>query len=333
MSVKSHRQLRHEIEQNELADWLGERLEALKPHATAITLGLVLILAIVLGSIYYFGSEGSASSAQWAEYFAAFNDREPEVALEKLLSEQPGTVVGLWAAQSLGDMNLARGSGLMFSDREKAKEHLDKAEAYFKRVESGTQDTMLVSRARLGLGKVYESLARPKEALKYYEMVAQAQKDTAIGKAADRAAARMRDSRNVELLAWFAKEEPKKPAGMPGPGRIPGMPDDLPDQPDISFPGSDASGLGSPGPGVPGLGLDGIGTGTPEAPEPGLPQPGAALPDSTPPEATPPAEPKGETPPPAAETPAPEPADADAKPPASPEATPPAPASPADQPE
>lgn len=323
MTVKSHRQLRHEIEQNELADWLGERLEVLKPHATAITLGVVLILAVVLGSIYYFGTEGTASSAQWAEYFAAFNEREPEVALEKLLSEKPDTITGLWAAQSLGDMNLARGSGLMFSDREKAKEHLDKAEAYFKRVESGTQDTMLVSRARLGLGKVYESLARPKDALKYYEMVAEAQQGTAIGTAAERSAARMRDSRNVELLAWFAKEEPKRPAGMSGPGMMPGMPDDLPEQPDISVPGLEA----------PDLGLDGIGTGTPDEPEPALPQPGAALPE----DATP-AEPNGESPLPAAETPA-EPADADAVPPdadavppAAPATTPSAAASP-DEPE
>lgn len=281
MSVKSHRQLRHEIEHNELADWLAERIELLKPHATAITLGIVAVLVILLGSIYYYSTKNQASAGQWATYFDAFNQRPgvEEKELEQILADQPGSVVAMWAAQSLGVMNLENGSRLMFSNRTLAKDHLEKAEGYFKRVESGAQDEMLVARARLGLGKVQESLAQPKAALKYYEEVAAAHKGKAIGIAAERAAARMRNSRNVELLAWFAKQEPREPVGMPGSSGIPGLPNDLPERPDIS---------------VPDLGLDGIGTGDLAPPEPDLPKPGD--PPPLPAGETPPSEPEGTEP-------------------------------------
>lgn len=282
MAIKSHRQLRHEREHNELADWMAERLEAFRPHATQITIVALIILVAVLGAIYYFGTENQASATDWSEYFAAFNQREPEKALEKLHKDKPNSPAGLWAAQTLGDMNVSRGAGLMFSDRERAKDHLDKADAFYKQVEAGAKDTALVARARLGLGKVYESLCKPEEALRYYQMVAASEKDSAIGKVAQRAAQRMEDPRQVELLAWFATQEPKRPAPLTGPGGgLPGLPNDLPDRPDISPPS--------------GLDLD-IGTGAPEAPGPSLPQPGTTTPEETKPEEAKPDKPQPDAP-------------------------------------
>ena len=40
-SMKAER--RHELKHNELADWLGERVETLKPHATGIAFGVILL--------------------------------------------------------------------------------------------------------------------------------------------------------------------------------------------------------------------------------------------------------------------------------------------------
>lgn len=136
------------------------------------------------------------------------------------------------------------------------------------------------------MGKVYEALCKPEDALKYYKLVADTQKDSAIGKAAAKAAKRMENPRDVKLLAWFAQQTPKKPSPLSGPGGgAPGLPNDLPDRPDISPPSS--------------LGLGNIGTGTPDAPEPSLPLPG-----TTPPGAAPPPESKPDADKPAGDKPA-----------------------------
>jgi hypothetical protein len=121
------------------------------------------------------------------------------------------------------------------------------------------------------------SKSRPRTILcsnhEYYKLVADAEKDSAIGKAATADAARMKDSREVAFLDWFAKQTPRRPAPMPGMGgNIPGLPKDLPDLPDIGIPSA-------------ALDLGKIGTGVPPEPAPSFPAPGSTVP------ATPPAEP------------------------------------------
>ena len=292
MVVKSHRQLRHEREHNELADWLAEHLEAVKPYTTHIAVAAIVIAVGVIGSIYYFSTEKQLTAKDWSDYRAALNDREPEKALQKFYDSKPTSAAGLWAAQTLGDIELSQGATEMFRDRERARELLDKAKAHYKLVEAGAPDAApdseLLARARLGLGKVHEALCEPEEALKYYKLVAENEKESALGKAGAKAARRMEDPRDVALLAWFAQQTPKKAAPLGGPGGgIPGLPNDLPDRPDIS---------------VPGLDLDNIGTGLPETPEPTLPLPGTTPPP--PPEGEEPADPKPEDAKPETSTPA-----------------------------
>jgi tetratricopeptide (TPR) repeat protein len=285
--MKSNR--RHELQTNELADWLGERVERLKPHVVTITLGAALVLGLLLGGIWYFGSEDQASAQTWGSYFGAFNQREPGKALEKLAADKPRAAAALWALQSLGDMNLAQGAALLFSNRAEAQTLLQKAEANYKQIiASPASDASLKARAQLGLGKVYESLCKPDEASKYYEQVAESNKDSTIGKVAAVAAARMKDERDTSLLAWFAQQTPKKPAPLPGFGSSgPKLPNDLPERPDISLP--------------PGLGLDNLGTATPSEPAPAFPAPGAPTTPPAPAEGTKPDGGKPDEKPPAEE--------------------------------
>jgi hypothetical protein len=298
MVVKSHRQLRHEREHNELADWLAERIDAVRPYSTQITIGVVGVVLIILAGAYYLSTQRQVTTQEWADYFAALDDRAPEQALQDLYASKPNSPAALWAAQTLGDINLAQGAALMFSDREQAKNKLEAAQDYYKKAEVAPNDLNLVARARLGLGKVNEALCQPDEALKYYKLVAETQKGTALGKAGEKAVKRMENPRDVALLAWFAQQTPKKPAPLPGAGGgLPGLPNDLPDRPDITPP------LG--------LGLDNIGTGVPDAPEPTLPKPSPAPAPATPDAPNPDA---GKPAPPSPGTPAPTEKPADAKP-------------------
>jgi tetratricopeptide (TPR) repeat protein len=280
--MKSDR--RHELKHNELSDWIGEQMATLQPHATAVLLGAAILFAAVIGSIWYFGGEDRIAAAGWTRYFSAVNDREPAKVLEKLVSQKSSSKAEQWAHQAMGDMQLGQGAAMLHTDRSEAQKLLQKAEAEYKQIENAA-DPMLKARARLGLAKVYESLCKPDEARKYYELAAEASSSSAIKKAAAADAQRLKDSRQVAFLEWFAKQQPKRPAPMSGfGGGLPGLPS-LPDRPDISPPT--------------GLGLDNLGAGLPGEATPAFPAPASATPpatstDNAKPEATEPAPKSGE---------------------------------------
>lgn len=320
--MKSER--RHELQKNILADWLGAQVEGVKPYATQIAIAVIVVVAVAAGSYWYMSGVGRQAADAWSQYFAAFNQRQPEEALAKVMTNQPGSEAALWAAQSVGDMNLAQGSMLMFSDRAEAEKRLEKATEALEQVRASATDPMLKARALLSLGKLYEAKMQPEEARKHYEQAADASKNTVIGKYAAAQARRLSDERQVELLAWFAKQTPKRPAPLPGMGGgLPGLPNDLPDRPDLSFPGS---GFGEFGFGTPGA--------TDQAfPPPLTPPTGdAATPGTTLPDAPTSDTPPAESPPPdaPATSPTDAPASSDPPPPAA-DASTASPSAPADQ--
>jgi hypothetical protein len=281
---------RHELEKNELADWIGEHIEAAKPYAP--TIGIVLVggtLAALL-AIYLLGTSGTAAARAWSSYFTAVNERDPEIPLEQFVKELPDTPASLWAEQTLGDINLIQGSQALFSNREEAKKLLDKAEASLTKVNAEAKNPMLQARAKLSLAKLYEAKCLPEKAKAFYEEVVQLEKDSAIGKLAQQGVKRMSDPRDVELLAWFAEQKPRRPAAGMGGGGMPGLPSDLPARPDLSLPGlgtspSDpATGTGA------GLNLEGLGTDKPAEPKLEFPKPDDSKPAETKPVETAPAE-------------------------------------------
>jgi tetratricopeptide (TPR) repeat protein len=238
---------RHELEKNELADWLGEQIEAVKPHLLTLVAAAIFVVALILLGVYYFTGRDSGTAAKWAQYFGAFSEPTPEPALQEVIKSDPTAVPSLWAEQTLGDLNLERASMELFRDRDEAKKLLAAAEEAYKKVNSSAQDPQLLSRARIGLGKVYEAQGNAEQARKFYEMAAEIQKGSALGTIAERGVERMSNPRDAGLVAWFAKQKPKKPAPMPGmPGSSPALPD-LPDRPDLSLPSSlDLNGAAPP---------------------------------------------------------------------------------------
>lgn len=233
---------RHELKHNELAEWLGEWLEAYRPHATGISIGALVLVVIVLASLWLISGSRQSAATAWTEYFRALNDREPAKALEQVASSQVGNQAAWWALLSVADMNLAEGSALLHSDRAEAQKFLEKAERTYKQLLTSS-DPQMQTLAELGLARVYEALCKPAEALPYYQRVAEREKDSAFGSMARTAVQRLNDQREVAFLEWFAKQTPRRPAPLPGVGgAIPGLPTDLPGRPDLTLPGLDAPG-------------------------------------------------------------------------------------------
>ena len=237
---------RHELQKNELADWAGHQIEAAKPHAMLILVCFIAIPAAIIFAIYYYTAEDPVQAAAWNRYFSAYSERDPKAAFNQVVTSDANSPASLWASQALGDIHLSAGSQALFSDREQAKEELAKAETALKRVAAGAKEPELVLRSRLSLGKLYEALNQPDEALKNYELAAKTDPESAIGKEAAEAVERLKNPRTRELLAWFAEQKPKRPSGLEGFGSSPNLPDDLPERPDLSLPDLGLDTIGKP---------------------------------------------------------------------------------------
>lgn len=272
---------RHELQKNELADWMEEKIEDIRPYLPGIGVGLLLAIAAVVGIWWYSNQQAHASAAAWNQYFAAVGERDQEEALEGVIKTDPQREPANWARQSLADMNLARGSAAVFTDREESKKRLERAEELYREILATSTDPMLVARAKYGLGRALEALFKPEDAKKLYEEVAQAQKGTALGDVAERAAKRLADPRDLELVKWLAEQTPKRALPTGRSGGIPGLPSDLPDRPDFGIPGIPDFGstpLPGAGPGEGGLAFPAAGdaTDTPAGDDPATDKPGDA---------------------------------------------------------
>ena len=236
---------RHELQKNELADWIGNNAEGAADYFWPVAGGIVVAFAVAIGIFWYMNNRDSASAAGWDRYYQAFSEREREPELKKVSEEEAGSLAGLWAKQSFADLTRSKGANQMFVDRPEGESKLKEAEEAYKEVLAKARDPFLINRANFGMARTQEALCQPERAREYYELVVKSEKDssgkpTALGKAAEREAKRLARKDQVELIAWFATQKPKKPSPT-GHGGFPGMPalnvpTDLPERPDFSIP-------------------------------------------------------------------------------------------------
>jgi predicted negative regulator of RcsB-dependent stress response len=302
---------RHELQKNELADWLEDKIEEIRPYFPAIGIGGLLALAVVVGVWWYSSQQSQASAAAWNQYFAAIGERNQQEALEKVIASENNNEPANWARQTLADMNLARGSAAVFTDREESKQRLEEAGRHYAAILQSTSDPMLRVRATYGLARVQESLFKPEDAKKLYEQVSkEGNKDSALAKSAEEAVKRLSDPRDIEMLNWLAKQTPKRPApsATGRPGGVPGLPGDLdlPDRPDIGLPDFGSTPLpGDAKPSSDGLSFPAPGDAPPAGDNAPADAPSAdSSGDSAPPSDSPPSDSPPSDAPPASEPPA-----------------------------
>lgn len=238
--MKSER--RHELQTNELADWVGKRLEAYGPHLK--TAGAVVLAIAALGLAYVVVSQRQTAAAgqSWEAYFRALLLREPEemgATLEKVAVSEGATLPGLWARQTEADVDLENGSRKLFRDRDEALSDLARAEKNYLEVEkTATAYPELLERCRYGLAQAYECQGKLDKAREKYEEVVKADPNGAIGKMAAKRAKLVGNERVAEFYDWFQRQTPPPPGKPPGMGLPPLDMDTLPDRPDLSL-GSD----------------------------------------------------------------------------------------------
>ncbi|MFM8252813.1 MAG: hypothetical protein ACKOBW_14555 [Planctomycetota bacterium] len=230
---------RHEIETNNLADWIGHQFEQVLPYSRVIAGGVlaVLLLAIVWGVMQQ--REATQKGAAWAEYLSAMRaqDDDSRVAiLSSVATDHAGTVTAWWARQTEADIDLERGARLLFSDREAALQTLERAEKNFLQVEDDARrDPTLVERARLGAAQALECQGKLDKARQKYEQLAKANPQGMSGKFAAQRVQALSDPKITDFYSWFETQKPnpiRRPGGLFGDGLNPRL-DGQSDRPDF----------------------------------------------------------------------------------------------------
>ena len=232
---------RHELATNDLADWIGDKVEELKPYATAIWATVLAVTVLVFAAVYWSRKSEAKLEQGWDRYFQA-RTQESLDELRNVADADPKSTAGLWARSTLGDRRLAEGVNLLFENRGDAQEALKEAvDSYEYVLKNAPAGSLLVERATFGLGEAFESQNELDEAREQYKALKASWPGGAFSAEADRRLGDLERSTTKSFYDWFAKQEPKrKPAaGAFSPGKTPdfdfGKIEEHPFQPQIGL--------------------------------------------------------------------------------------------------
>jgi tetratricopeptide (TPR) repeat protein len=205
--MKSER--RHELETNELANWLAKVIEAIKPYGNAIL--AVTLLVVVTGIIYVWWARQSAAKTSdgWTEYYQLLDKNSDPADFEELAQQYPETRLAHWSTAVAGDFRLAMGCNLLFVNKAAAEQELRRAADDYAMVRRNSREPELQERAAFGLARAYEAQGDLKQAREYYQKVAT---DWPNGAFADESTRRLKNLERPATKAMYdrlAKYDPK----------------------------------------------------------------------------------------------------------------------------
>ncbi|MEE3032466.1 MAG: hypothetical protein VX904_07235 [Planctomycetota bacterium] len=176
-------QKKQQLQHNELADWLEVRIEELKPYASHIGIGVLVVVAVVGVGVYWLNDQEAKSGQAWADYSNAADTARYNgsvIALVDNAEDYPGTTAAWWSLQMAADINLRDGLAELYSDRKSDDSAISKAlEQYTQVVEGTVQGSMLNNHAKLGQSIAYEAMGEVADALAGYETLVESSKDQA----------------------------------------------------------------------------------------------------------------------------------------------------------
>lgn len=214
---------RHELATNVLADWLGEKIEALKPYSAAVSVTALLVVAIIFAGIVLYQKRSASTAEAWSQYFSAIEGQSPDEASDKLeavVLDHPGSPAGMWSRLSLADGHLSNGVEDLFKDRAAARNALDQARDEYQTVlDEAPRESLLAERATFGLAETYESQNELEPARKHYRALLEHWPKGAFSGLAKTRLDDLERNSTKDFYDWFAKQSTHtkpKPLGQPG---------------------------------------------------------------------------------------------------------------------
>jgi tetratricopeptide (TPR) repeat protein len=211
--MKSER--RHELETNDLADWLGHASEKLQPHFKTILAVVLLAIIVLVGRSMLATSSQRQEEESWSAFFAS---RKLEAAaLRDVATQYPRSKAAPWALLVAGQNGLQDGLSKLIADRDKSKELLEQSASDFRLAISKAKDDEVKKRAMFGLAQVYETLGDFEQAKAEYEKVISMWPDDSVSEFARRRAEFASRSDTVAFVDWLKQQKVPDPTNPPSP--------------------------------------------------------------------------------------------------------------------
>jgi len=236
------RERRHELQHNELADWLAKAIERLKPYQNVIVAAVVVVLLAAAGYALISHSSEAKTTQAWDQLESGLESGNPS-SLTQVMDDYPNTNVGDVAAVVSADLRLADGCNRLFQDKAVAQQQLSQAvELYGKELEQAG-DPSLRQRATFGLARAWEAQGDLDAATRRYQEVVDKWPHGAFAAAARERLDDLKRPAVRQLYDDLRKFNPKPVASRESelPGEMPSFaPDGLPSNPpadgkDINF--------------------------------------------------------------------------------------------------
>lgn len=174
---------RHELETNELADWLGQTYRSILPYANHLLWGAVILAVLVLGASWLIRSWRQPARLAASRLSAALAPRgfgmdQPQQLdarrqdFQAVADEFPDSVPGQWARLLAADTLRQQGMRSYTTDRDGALASLRNAEREYRELtERTTGMRWLDERALLGRAKALEALGELNDARDVYQQL------------------------------------------------------------------------------------------------------------------------------------------------------------------
>jgi hypothetical protein len=205
-------QRRHELEQNELADWMANLIEAVKPYSNLIFGGVLILVILGIGITFWAHRSRAQTARAWEDFQSALSKRDP-AELDDVAKHYPGTDAAHWARVVLGDYRLREGCNELFKSRAGAKEELRKATNLYDSVLDETSNGRIRERATFGLARAWESQGDLKKALGLYKDLVRQWPEGPYAMIAQQRATALESPAIKQFYDKFAQFDPKPAFG------------------------------------------------------------------------------------------------------------------------
>ena len=208
---------RHELQQNELADWIEKKYASIAPYGKSIA--TVCVAAVVLYAAYSFISSRNlaAKNAEWDNL-----DSIHEADLAGVIKRrESGTPLGDLARFKLANDDLTKGINALIreNDYDSTKKLIQESLDNYSAVANSTSDLFLKQMAICGKARAHESLNQLDAAKKEYEALLKFEKNAIFD---DYAKQRIADISRGSVKQFYTTltqmaSQPKPKSGTPDP--------------------------------------------------------------------------------------------------------------------
>lgn len=227
---------RHELQTNELADWLGRTIELIEANYRAV-LGVLVAVVVVVGAALYLRSESTSRRSEgWDRFFQAQASQDFVGDMLSVSENYDGTSAGAWAKLIVADSQLIQATDQLFQNRADANDKLRRALTGYQEVADSSiaeRDPLLQQRAILGMARSYESLNQLDKARDEYKKLTDTGRwaNPIFTEQAERRLKALDQPSTKQFYDWFAKHEPLPPSSAPTADQLKANLNSLPDSP------------------------------------------------------------------------------------------------------